>query len=105
MGPQARETGTARRLSELRRAGAADPTLQNLLNALGTKLDTCARLPVFEYEAASEGHESPAAVFRRLAEVERGIFDELVVCLRRHLDDTLSPLPSEPVVAGHESER
>ena len=34
-----RETLTARRLNELRRAHPADATLQNLLTALGAKLD------------------------------------------------------------------
>jgi len=98
-------TVAARRLNELRRAGLADATLQNLLNALGAKLDTCARLPVFEFEAASEGHESSAAVFRRVAETERQIVDELVVCLRRHLDDTHRSLALKPAVAGQETDR
>lgn len=105
MGYEPKINVTARRLSELRRAGTADATLQNLLNALGAKLDTCARLPVFEYEAASEGHETPAAVFRRVAETERQIFDELVVCLRRHLDETHSALATRAAVAGQEPER
>ena len=91
MGSAPREAVTARRLSELRRASAADATLQNLLTALGTKLDLCSRLPIFEYEAASEGHDESATVFRQLAETERNSFNALAECLKRHLDDTLTP--------------
>jgi hypothetical protein len=105
VGSEPRINVTARRLNELRRAGTADATLQNLLNALGAKLDTCARLPVFEYEAATEGHENSAALFRRLAETERQIFDELVVCLRGHLDETHRVRAPQVSVAGRECER
>jgi hypothetical protein len=70
----------------LARAHPADRTLQNLLSTLNSKLDMCARLPVYEYEAATEGHQDAADAFRGLAETERRTFNELVVTLRRHLD-------------------
>ena len=76
-----------RRLSDLARVHPADRTLQNLLGTLSAKLDMCSRLPVYEYEAASEGHEASAMAFRELAEVERRTFNNLLACLRVHLDE------------------
>jgi hypothetical protein len=89
------ESTAARRLSDLRRAQPGDPTLKNLLGILNTKLDLCARLPVFEYEARSQGHEHCVKGLRRLAEVERQSLNEFLVCLRDHLDDTIAGLPGE----------
>lgn len=83
-----RESNTARRLSDLCAATPADATLQNLLQTLAQKLETCGRLPVLEYEAHTEGHEDCAATFSTLAEVERSSVEELLACLRRHLDAT-----------------
>ena len=105
MEPAQRETVTARRLSELRRASAADATLQNLLTTLGAKLDLCARLPVFEYEAASEGNDASATAFRQLAESERDSFNALLVCLRAYLDQALAPAPGGAGFGGTEAER
>ena len=82
------ESHAARRLSDLRKAQPGDPTLQNLLGLLSAKLDLCARLPIYEYEAGSQGYETCARAFRRLAEVERESFNEVLVCLRHHLDET-----------------
>jgi hypothetical protein len=84
------ESSAARRLSDLRKAQPGDPTLQNLLGILSNKLDLCARLPIFEYEAGSQGHETCAAAFHRLAEIERRSFNEMLVCLREHLDETMT---------------
>ena len=81
------DSSAARRLSELRRAQPGDPTLQNLLGVLTTKLELCARLPVFEYEAGSQGHDHCVRAFRRLAELERQSFNEILACLRRHIDE------------------
>jgi rubrerythrin len=81
---------TARRLNELRRAHPADATLQNLLAVLGSKLDLSARLPVFEYEAATEGHEDCARTFEVLAHAERAHVNELLKVLRSHLDHSLT---------------
>ena len=82
------QTSAARRISDLRREQPGDPTLQNLLALLSAKLELCARLPILEYEAKSQGHETSARALRRLAEVERESFNEMLVCLRRHLDET-----------------
>jgi hypothetical protein len=68
------------------RVQPADRTLQNLLTVLTAQLEQCARLPVYEYEAASEGHEASAVAFHELAEVERRAFNNLLACLRMHLD-------------------
>jgi hypothetical protein len=76
-----------RRLSELARTHPADRTLQNLLGALTAKLEMCSRLPVYEYEAASEGHDASAVAFHELAEMERRSFRNLLTCLRVHLDE------------------
>jgi rubrerythrin len=91
-----RETLTARRLNELRRAHQADATLQSLLTVLGAKLDLSARLPVFEYEAASEGHEDCARAFEVLARAERAHVNELLTVLRTHLDRSLAATPTQP---------
>ena len=78
---------SSRRLSELARVHPADRTLQNLLGTLSAKLEMCSRLPVYEYEAASEGHEASAVAFHELAELERRSFNNLLTCLRVHLDE------------------
>jgi hypothetical protein len=74
-------------ISDLRGAQPADATLQNLLGVLSAKLELCSRLPIFEYEAGNEGHEATAAAFRHLAEVERRSFNEMLACLRQHLEE------------------
>ena len=76
-----------RRLSELARINPADRTLQNLLGILSAKLEMCSRLPVYEYEASSEGHDASAMAFHELAETERRSFNALLICLRVHLDE------------------
>lgn len=88
-------SSASRRLSDLNRAQPADRTLQNLLDALSVKVDLCSRLPMFEYEATSDGHEASAATFRALAEIERRTFEELRACLQRHLEETAPPRPAE----------
>jgi hypothetical protein len=89
-------------ISDLRGAQPADATLQNLLGVLSAKLELCSRLPIFEYEAGNEGHEAAAAAFRQLAEVERRSFDELLACLRRHLEElsATSDPPARPKKPG-----
>ena len=86
------ESTTARRFSDLRAASPADATLQNLLQQLSQKLEACGRLPLLEYEAHTEGHEDCAATFSALLEVERQSFEDLLKCLRQHLDATKGPL-------------
>jgi hypothetical protein len=75
-----------RRLSDLRRAQPADATLRNLLGVVSAKLELCASLPVFEWEAGSEGYEECAAAFRKLAEAERRSCSDVLDRLREHLD-------------------
>jgi hypothetical protein len=75
-----------RRLTDLRRAQPTDATLRNLLGVLSAKLELCASLPVYEWEAGSEGHEDCAAAFRMLAEAERQSCNEVLNRLREHLD-------------------
>jgi len=96
------ESTAPRRFSDLRSAHPADTTLQNLLRTLSAKLDTCGRLAVVEYEAHVEGYEACATTFNRLAEVERRSLEELLACLRSHLDATKGPLetPAESADTG-----
>jgi hypothetical protein len=82
------ESNSLRRLSDLRRAAPADATFQNLLAVMTEKLDLCARLPIYEYEAGSEGHEHSARTFHALADAERQSFQELVACLQEHMLET-----------------
>jgi len=86
-------SSAARRLSDLRKAQPGDPTLQNLLGVLSAKLELCSRLPIYEYEAGTQGHEASVLAFRRLAEVERDSFNEILACLRQHLDVTAAGAP------------
>jgi hypothetical protein len=86
---------TLRRLSDLRRSYPADTTLRNLLGALSTKLEVCARLPVLAYEAEQDGHEQAAAAFRELANDERRGLDVLLSSLRLHLDGMAHEMPSK----------
>jgi hypothetical protein len=83
-----RQTSTAQRLAELRRAHPHDATLQNLLAVLSAKLDLSARLPVFEYEADSEGFADTASFLSSLASAERESLEEILASLRLHLDRT-----------------
>jgi hypothetical protein len=78
---------SSRRLSELARVHPADRTLQNLLGTLSAKLEMCSRLPVYEYEAATEGHDASALAFHELADLEQRSFQDLLSCLRVHLDE------------------
>ena len=83
-----RQTSTGQRLAELRRAHPHDATLQNLLAILSVKLDLSARLPVFEYEADSEGFSDTASFLSSLASAERESLQDILTSLRLHLDRT-----------------
>jgi hypothetical protein len=74
-----------RRLTDLRRGQPADATLKNLLGVLSAKLELCASLPVYEWEAGTEGYEDCAAAFRDLAEAERRSTSAVIDRLREHL--------------------
>jgi|ERR687897_349053 hypothetical protein len=78
-------TDPTRSLSDLRRRQPADATLKNLLGVLNAKLELCASLPVYEWEAGSEGYDECAAAFRDLAEYERRSCSGVIDCLREHL--------------------
>ena len=70
--------------------GHVQPTLRNLLGVLNTKLELCARLPVYEWEAQHAGHEGCARAFGLWAEAEHRSTAEVLDCLR----DVLSrPVP------------
>jgi len=86
---------TAQRLAELRRAHAYDATLQNLLAVLTAKLDLSTRLPVYEYEADSEGFSETASFLSALASAERESVQEILSSLRQHLDRTAGRFTSE----------
>ena len=81
-----RQTSGSERLNELRRTHTYDSTLQNLLAVLTTKLDLCARLPVYEFEADNAGLADAASFFSALASAERESVHELALSLRVHLD-------------------
>jgi hypothetical protein len=83
---------TAQRLAELRSAQPCDTTLQNLLSILSAKLDLSARLPVYEYEADTEGFPEAASFMSALASAERESVQDLLRSLRTHLDNTSARL-------------
>lgn len=90
-----RQTSTTQRLADLRRAHPYDATLQNLLAVLTTKLDLSTRLPVYEYEADSEGFSDIASFLSALASAERDSVQEILGTLRQHLDRTAGRFTSE----------
>ena len=90
---------TAQRLAELRSAQPCDTTLQNLLSVLTAKLDLSARLPVFEYEADSEGFPEAASFMSALASAERESVQDIVRSLRMHLDHTSGRFSSSKVTS------
>lgn len=75
-----------RRLTDLRRGQPADATLRNILRVLDSKLELCATLPVYEWEARSEGFEEAAAAFRSLADAERTLCASILDRLREQLE-------------------
>jgi hypothetical protein len=81
-----RQASGSERLNELRRAHPYDAALHNLLAVLTTKLDLCARLPIYEFEANNEGFADTASLFNALASAEHENVRELVESLRVHLD-------------------
>ena len=83
---ETRRPSTTQRLAELRSAQPCDTTLQNLLSILNAKLDLSARLPVFEYEADSEGFQEAASFMSALASAERESVHDVLRSLRMHLD-------------------
>ena len=85
---ETRRSSTTQRLAELRSAQPCDTTLQNLLSILNAKLDLSARLPVFEYEADSEGFQEVASFMSALASAERESVHDVVRSLRLHLEGT-----------------
>ena len=85
---ETRRSSTTQRLAELRSAQPCDTTLQNLLSILNAKLDLSARLPVFEYEADSEGFQEAASFMSALASAERESVQDVLRSLRLHLDGT-----------------
>jgi hypothetical protein len=87
------ENDAARRLSSLRQAQPVDATLRNLLGVLNAKLDLCARLPVYEWEAQHAGHDSCAQAFGSWAEAEHRSCAEVLDCLR----DMLTQQPQASV--------
>ena len=78
----------AQSLAGLRNAQPCDTTLQNLITVLNAKLDLSARLPVFEYEADSEGFPETASFLSALASAERDSVHDIVRTLRLHLERT-----------------
>lgn len=82
------ERSSAQRLTELRSALPYDETLQNLVTVLSLKLDLCARLPIFEYEAESEGFTDSASFFGALASAERASVNDIRRSLQSHLAAT-----------------
>jgi hypothetical protein len=76
-------------LADLAPSHPADRTLQNLLSMLSATLDLCSRLPIYEYEAASEGHGAAAEAFHELSVIQRDAVNGLIVRLRDHVDQVV----------------
>jgi len=87
-------SAATRRLSDLRRSQPGDATLRNLLGILNAKLELCANLPVFEWEASSEGWTERAAAFRLLADAEQRSCSDVIEQLQAHLEQRAATLGS-----------
>jgi len=74
-------------LNELRNEQGIDQTLQNLLRALTLNLELRARYRVFEFEAAQDGYQTTAQLFRELREVESEQITALLSGLHARLDE------------------
>ena len=98
------DSPAGRGLSHFRRAQPADSTLQNLLGVLSAKLELSSRLPVYEYEASREGHDTCAIAFRRLADQERDSFALVLACLRQHLEQTAACEPARDPATAYTGE-
>jgi hypothetical protein len=79
---------SAKQLSDISRAVRGDVTLENLLGVLVARLDSCRRLPIFEYEAGREGYAGCATAFRELANADRNSVNQLLQRLQDHLAET-----------------
>jgi rubrerythrin len=62
-------------------------TVHNLVQTLSVKLDSAARYGLYKDDASMDGLEDCAEVFDRLAARERESIEELLSCLRDHIDD------------------
>jgi hypothetical protein len=89
-----RKTSGSERLAELRSAHACNATLQNLIAVLATRLDLCAKLAIYEFEADNEGFANSASFFSAVASAERESVRELVEALRVHLDQANGAVPT-----------
>jgi hypothetical protein len=88
------DNDATQRLSTLRRAQPADATLRNLLGVLNAKLELCARLPVYEWEAQHAGQDGCARAFGKWAEAEHRSCAEVLDCLREVLAQQ-APVPQQ----------
>jgi rubrerythrin len=62
-------------------------TVHNLIQTLSTKLDSAARYGLYQEDASADGMEDCADVFARLAERDRESINDLLECLKGHIDD------------------
>jgi hypothetical protein len=77
---------SATRLADLRRQRPGDATLRDLLEILGSKLELCRRLPVYQYDAAHDGFDACAAELAELIVMERRMCERVVEMLHGHLE-------------------
>jgi len=74
-------------IEQIRTEQPVKNTVHNVVQTLSTKLDSAARYGLYQEDARQDGMEDCAEVFARLADRDRESIEELLGCLRDHIDD------------------
>jgi hypothetical protein len=74
-------------IEQIRTERPVKNTVHNLVQTLSVKLDSAARYHLYEEDAKEEGLEDCVDVFARLADRDRESIDDLLQCLKDHIDD------------------
>jgi rubrerythrin len=74
-------------LEQIRTEQPVKNTVHNLVQCLSTKLDSAARYGLYQDDARQDGMDDCAEVFANLAARDRECIEELLRCLRDHIDD------------------
>jgi rubrerythrin len=74
-------------IEQIRTEQPVKNTVHNLVQTLSTKLDSAARYGLYRDDARQDGMEDCAEVFANLAARDGESIEELLRCLRDHIDD------------------
>jgi rubrerythrin len=74
-------------LEQIRTEQPVKNTVHNLVQTLSVKLDSAARYGLYREDATKDGFHDCADVFARLSDREQESIEDLVQCLREHIDE------------------